>query len=158
MTDALHAARWQKTLPIMAGPFLKPIVQAVMYKRQRALQSCSNDENRIGKYGGSVKRAGSGFKAVCDRIVPRSENDDHHDRFALHRVNKLRGLRYRSPADSRRLHHKLFLIDNLHANRTGLVFKRTPEKGVCSHIRSIIYLIAPMSQAVGAGSDPLILR
>jgi hypothetical protein len=39
----------------------------------------------------------------CDQIVPRSENDDNHDRFALHRVNKLRGLRYRSPTDSRRL-------------------------------------------------------
>jgi hypothetical protein len=47
----------------------------------------------------------------CDRIVPRSENDDNHGRFALHRVNKLRGLRYRSPTDSRRL-HQLDLFDS----------------------------------------------
>jgi hypothetical protein len=84
--------------------FLEPIVQAVMYKGRRALQRYSNDENRIGKYGGSEKRVGSGFKAVCDRIVPRSENDDHHDRFALHRVNKLRRLVWWREADSRRLH------------------------------------------------------
>ena len=76
-----------------------------MYKGQRVLQSYSNDENRIGKQGCSEKRVGSGLEAVCDRIVPRSENDDHHDRFALHRVNKLRGLKDWSPTDSRRLHH-----------------------------------------------------
>ena len=40
----------------------------------------------------------------CDRIVPRSENDDNHDRFALHRVNKLRGLRYWSPTELRGTH------------------------------------------------------
>ena len=56
---------------------------------------------------GAEKWAGSELNPFCDRIVPRSENDDNHDRFALHRVNKLRGLRYRSPTDSRRLPKKL---------------------------------------------------
>ena len=88
--------------------FLEPIVQAVMYKDLRVLQRYSNDENRIGKYGGSEKRVGSGFKAVCDRIVPRSENDDYHDRFALHRVNKLRRLAWWREADSRRLHQVFY--------------------------------------------------
>jgi hypothetical protein len=87
--------------------FLEHIVQAVMYKGQRVLQSYSNDENRIGKQGCSEKRVGSGLEAVCDRIVPRSENDDHHDRFALHRVNKLRGLAWWREANSRRLPKKL---------------------------------------------------
>ena len=74
-----------------------------MYKGRRALQSYSNDENRIGKYGGSGKRVGSGFKAICDRIVTRSENDDYHDRFALHRVNKLRRLAWWREAEQFRL-------------------------------------------------------
>jgi hypothetical protein len=78
-----------------------------MYKCRRALQRYLNDENRIGRYGGSEKRVGSGFKAVCDRFVPRSENDDHHDRFARHRVNKLRRLVWWREADSRRLPKKL---------------------------------------------------
>jgi hypothetical protein len=88
----------------MTGLLGEPKVQAVMYKGRRALQRYSDDENRIGKYGGSEKRVGSGFKAICDRIVPRSENDDYHDRFALHRVNKLRRLAWWREADSRRLH------------------------------------------------------
>ena len=50
-----------------------------------------------------LRGAGSELATICDRILPRSENDDNHDRFALHRVNKLRGLRYWSPTDSRRL-------------------------------------------------------
>ena len=88
----------------MTGLLGEPKVKAVMYKGRRALQRYSDDENRIGKYGGSEKRVGSGFKAICDRIVPRSENDDYHDRFALHRVNKLCRLAWWREADSRRLH------------------------------------------------------
>lgn len=71
-----------------------------MYKGRRALQSRSNDESRIGKCRSSEKCAGSELATICDRIVPRSENGDNHDRFELLRINKLLRLRWRSLTDS----------------------------------------------------------
>jgi hypothetical protein len=62
-------------------------------KGGRALQSARMMKPELGSVVVLGSARDPGLRALCDRIGPRSENDDNHDRFELRRVNKLRRLR-----------------------------------------------------------------
>jgi hypothetical protein len=89
---SIAAREWRDS--VNYDSIVAPRVMPIMYKRRRALQSTRMIKPELGSVVVLGREHDPGLRAFCDRIVPRSENDDNHDRFELRRVNKLRRLRW----------------------------------------------------------------